>query len=84
MSEPSVVEVYRARNGFQARLFVTALEEAGIKAVVQGDVFHPANESTSTGLNPPWWDAPRILVFANDAERARQILLELEGREGKS
>jgi hypothetical protein len=39
---------------------------------------------TEANLGPgivPWWDAPRILVFADDAERARRILLELEERQ---
>jgi transcription initiation factor IIE alpha subunit len=36
------------------------------------------NAFTSSSL---WWDAPRILVVAEDAERAKQLLLELEAQE---
>jgi hypothetical protein len=83
MSDSRVVEVYRAKNGAQAHLLVTALEDAGIKAEIQGSTFHPASQ-TAAGLisdSALWWDAPRILVFAEDAERAGQLLLEWESRE---
>jgi hypothetical protein len=85
MSDAGAVEVYRAKNGFQAHLFVTALEEAGIKAEIQGTTVHPSS-ATGEGLltdTAPWWDAPRILVLAEDADRAKQLLLELEARERK-
>ena len=78
MSDRSVVEVYRAENGYQAHLFVKALEEAGIKAEIEGTVLHPAVENV---VNVPWRSAPRIMVFAEDAERAKRLLLELEQRE---
>jgi hypothetical protein len=83
MPDADVVEVYRAKNGFQAHQFVTALEEAGIKAQVEGATYHHAAETASNVFSDSsvWWDAPRILVSAVDAERARQFLLELEARE---
>lgn len=83
MSDKPVVEVYRAKNGAQAHLVVMALEDAGIKAEAQGAIFHPASATADNLVNPsaPWWDAPRILVFAEDAERARRLLLEMETRE---
>ena len=79
----SVVEVYRAKNGLQAHLFVAALEQAGIKAEIQGELFNPAAATSSSLISAGtvWWDAPRILVIAEHAERARQLLLELELRE---
>jgi hypothetical protein len=85
MSERSVKEVYRAKNGAQAHLLVMALEEAGIKAEIQGTIFHPASATADNLLTDaaPWWDAPRILVCAQDAERARRLLLEWEARERK-
>jgi len=85
MSDSRVVEVYRAKNGVQAHLFVTALEEAGIKAEIQGTTFHPASQTAASLISDSaaWWDAPRILVFAEDAERAGQLLLEWEARERK-
>src|SRR5260221_9396472 len=83
MSDSGVVEIYRAKSGFQAHMFVLALEEAGIKAEIQGAILHHAtstadNAFTSSSL---WWDAPRILFVAEDAERAKQLLLELEAQE---
>lgn len=79
-----IVEVYRARSGFQAHAFVEALEEAGIKAHVQGAFAHPATATGSwgnAGAQAEWWDAPRITVHAADAARAREIILALEGEE---
>jgi hypothetical protein len=80
--DESVVEVYRAKNGAQAHLFATALTEAGIKAEVQGKIFHPPMATADNPMtdSAPWWDAPRILVRTADAERAKRLLLELEER----
>ena len=85
MSDGRVVEIHRAKNGAQAHLFVMALEEAGIKAEIQGTVFHPAAATAANliSASASWWDAPRILVFAEDAERAKRLLLEWESRERK-
>ena len=71
MTDRSVIEVYRAKNGAQAHLFVRALEEAGVLAEAQGDVFHPASATADSLASKaaPWWDAPRILVFAAPFER---------------
>jgi hypothetical protein len=83
MSESRLVEVYRAKNATQAHMLVTALEEAGIKAEVQGENLHPLS-LTAVNLisdSPLWWAAPRILVLDKDAERAGQLLLEWEARE---
>jgi hypothetical protein len=75
MSESRVVEVYRAKNATQAHMLATALEEAGIKAEVQGQSL---NTLSLTAVNlisdsPLWWAAPRIL--------AGQLLFEFEARE---
>jgi hypothetical protein len=83
MSDSRVVEVYRAKNATQAHMLATALEEAGIKAEVQGESL---NTLSLTAVNlisdaPLWWAAPRILVMEEDAERAGQLLLEWESRE---
>jgi hypothetical protein len=83
MSDHDVVEVYRAKTGFHAGQCVTALEEAGIRARIQGEILHPAVETGAnlgTGV-AAWWEAPRILVRADDAETATRILLDLEERE---
>ena len=85
MTEKRVVEVYRAENGCQAHQFAIALEEAGIKAEIQGASYHPAslNADNLFTISAMWWDAPRILVSAQDAERASELLFELEARERK-
>ncbi len=79
MSEKSIVEVYLAKNGLQAHLFVKALEEAGIKAEIRGKFFHPATEAAEN----PLIDPPGILVFVEDAERAKRLFFELEAGERK-
>lgn len=83
MPERDVVEVYRAKSGFQARMFAGVLEEAGIPAQIQGQIFHPGSQTSGNALGAAveWWDAPRILVFADDADRAKRVLLELEEQE---
>ena len=76
MSEQEVVEVYRAKNYLQASLLAQTLNEIGIEAHVhEGADRSGATESLGTA---PWTDAPRILVFADQAELARQILLGWE------
>jgi hypothetical protein len=76
MSEPEVVEIYRAKNNLQASLLAQTLNEIGIQAQVQ------EGWDRSSGLEPSgtalWSDAPRILVFADQAQLARQILLGWE------
>jgi hypothetical protein len=60
-----------------------ALQEAGIKAEIQGTILHAATQTAANVItdSTPWWDAPRILVFAEDAERAKRLLLTVEARE---
>src|SRR5215471_14132146 len=76
MSERDVVEVYRAKNNLQASLLAQTLNEIGIQAHVQeGSDYSTAIEPLGTAY---WSDAPRILVSAQQAELARQILLGWE------
>ncbi len=50
MSDKGVVEIYRAKSGFQAHMFVLALEEAGIKAEIQGAILHHATSTADNGF----------------------------------
>jgi len=79
MSERSLVEVYRAKHSFQAHLLKSALENAGISAVVAGDLLQGA-----VGEPAEWWVAPRIMVAECDAMKARAILEQLENPSGTS
>jgi hypothetical protein len=73
MNESKLVEVYRARDSFQAHLLRSALENAGIPALVQGDLLHGAVAALAE-----WFSAPRIVVEASDATRARTLLEQWE------
>ena len=70
----NLVEVYRAQNGPQAHILRTALEEAGIRAVVDGDVLQG-----DIGVLPAGWSgAPRVLVESHDEARALEIVGRLD------
>jgi hypothetical protein len=79
MSERSLVEVYRAKHSPQAHLLKSALENAGIRAVIEGDLLQGA-----VGEPGEWWAAPRIMVAECDAMKARAIIEQLEDRPGTS
>jgi hypothetical protein len=79
MSEPSWVEVYRAKDSPQAYLLKSALENAGIRATIEGDLLQGA-----VGEPGEWWAAPRIMVAECDALRARAIIEQLEVRSRSS
>lgn len=71
MSDPAcdLFELYRARNLSEAHLLRVALEQAGVRAVVD-------NESLNvTGADENLWQtAPRVLVSDADEDAARTIL----------
>jgi hypothetical protein len=76
MSERELVEVYRAKSNLQASFLAQTLNEIGIQAqVLEGTDPSPIMEWQGTAH---WSDAPRILVIADQAEMARQILLGWE------
>jgi hypothetical protein len=70
MSGGRLVEVYRAQNSPQAHLLRSALEDAGIHALIDGDLLQGAVGQIPAG----WASAPRILVEESDAAHARQLL----------
>ena len=70
MSESRLVEVYRARDGTQAHLLRTMLEEAGIPTCIEGEQLQGAVGGLPTG----WSIAPRLVVEAEHASQARALL----------
>ena len=64
--EEEYVEVYRASSSTQAHLFASALEDAGIKAFVEGDALQAGLGVDALG----WTAAPKILVPNSDLGRA--------------
>ena len=77
-SHAQLVEVYRAKNVLESHMLRSALEDEGIRAVVEGDMLQIA-----MGENPMgWMTAPRIMVCAFDTARAQAILQRFEARQG--
>jgi hypothetical protein len=70
----SLKVIYRARNGPEAHLLKSALEEAGIKAAVTNAVLEGGSGVDIVG----WPTLPRVLVATENAEAARQMALEFE------
>ncbi len=66
MAEQNLVEVYRAKNSPAAHVLKAALEEAGITAVVEGDLLQGALGEIPLG----WSSSPRVLVETGDVPRA--------------
>jgi hypothetical protein len=80
METEDLVEVYRAKSSVQAHLMVSELEDAGIKAIVDGDELQGGLGGEALG----WSAAPRVLVAASNEGRARGILKHLEhGKPGE-
>ena len=72
MSEQNLVEVFRAKDSPQAHMLRSALEDAGLRAVVEGDLLQGALGKLPMG----WATAPRILVESRDVAKARKIIAE--------
>jgi enoyl-CoA hydratase len=70
MSDARLVEVYRAKDSPQAHVLRSALEDAGIHALVEGDLLQGALGELPVG----WSTAPRIMVEEHDAPQARALL----------
>ena len=74
MDVEDLVEVYRAKSSVQAHMMASELEDAGIKAMVDGD-----NLQAGLGVEALGWSAaPRILVAQSDEGRARGVLERLD------
>jgi len=76
VSDEELVEVYRASSSVQAQMMVSELEDAGIKALIEGQALESGLGASALG----WTAAPRIMVHPSDAGRARAILERLEQR----
>ena len=74
METEDLVEVYRAKSSVQAHMMVSELEDAGIKAMVDGDDLQGGLGGEALG----WSAAPRIMVAASNEGRARGILDRLD------
>lgn len=74
MDESRFVEVYRARNSPQALVMKEALEAEGIPVMLENELLQGAVGELPIG----WATAPRIMVATEDAQRAREFLLEWE------
>src|SRR5207247_1201078 len=66
MTTGRLVEVYRAKNSPEAHLLKSALEDAGIRAVVEGDLLQGGLGEIPIG----WTTSPRIMVAEPDAGQA--------------
>ena len=75
MSEGRLVEVFRAADSQHAHLVKEALEDAGIRAVVEGDLLQGAVGGVPAG----WSSAPRVLVAEGDASKACALVAQREG-----
>jgi hypothetical protein len=75
MSEPVIV--YRAANGPQAHVVRNFLQNAGIPALIDGDLL----QGGIGDLPPGWSTAPRILVASEHAAWARTLIEAAESAE---
>ncbi len=76
MGEGRLIEVYRAKDSQQAHVLRTALEDAGIRALVEGELLQGALGGVPVG----WSSDPRVLVEETDAVRARRLVEEWESK----
>jgi hypothetical protein len=74
MSKHNLVEVYRAKDAPAAHLLKSALEEAGISAIIEGELLQGALGEVPVG----WSSSPRVLVNSGDAPGAREIIRQKE------
>jgi hypothetical protein len=74
MDEQNLVEVYRARNTPAAYLLKGALEDAGIKTIIEGEMLQGALGEIPLG----WSSSPRVLVERRDEPKAREIIRHTE------
>jgi hypothetical protein len=69
-----LVEIYRAASGPQAHVVRNFLQQAGIPAVVDGDLLQGLVGELPTG----WSTAPRVLVSADHAAWAKTLIEAVE------
>ena len=71
--ETDLVEVWRSQGEFEAQVIRALLDSIGIRSVIRGEALRITHGLTMDGLA-----VVRILVRAEEAERAREILLAEE------
>jgi len=76
VSHPKLVEIYRARNLPEAHTIRIALEEAGVRVLIEGELL----QGVVGDLPPGWATAPRILVEESQVSAAREIIERANGR----
>ena len=74
MDEQNLVEVYRARNTPTAYMLKGALEDAGIRTVIEGELLQGVLGEIPLG----WSSSPRVLVESRDVPKAREIIRHSE------
>jgi hypothetical protein len=72
-----LVEIYRAANGPQAHMMKNFLRNAGIPAMVEGDMLQGGIGGVPVG----WSTAPRVLVAAEHAAWAKTLIETVETTE---
>ena len=73
-ADPKYMEVYRARNVPEAHAIRMALEESGIRVLIEGELLQAAAGDLPLG----WATAPRILVEESHLRSAREIIEKAE------
>lgn len=71
--EADLAEVWRSQGEFEAQVIRALLDSIGIRSVIRGEALRITHGLTMDGLA-----VVRILVRAEDAERAREIILAEE------
>lgn len=80
VSEINFVEAYRASHPLQAHALRIALEEAGIRVVIENEALQDAIGDLPGG----WSSAPRLMVEESQLAAAREILSQTDHSETAS
>lgn len=75
-SQPELIEIYRAQNLSDAHLIRMALEDAGIRVRIDGELLQGLIGSLPLG----WNSAPRVMVEESQAAVAREIIQRTDVR----
>jgi hypothetical protein len=74
------VEVFRAESAIAAHLLKARLESAGVPTKITDESW-----ASLAGLNPLWWESPRILVARRDIAKAGAVIRKFEAvRSGRA
>jgi len=71
-----VVEIWRAADEMEAQIIRGALEARGIKCILRGEALRHTHGFTVDGLGEV-----RVLVSPDDAEKAKEIIIQATNRE---